>query len=106
MTVAINMNEVSASIAVYRFQAAIVDGLSDGKICGRRDEVISFPMFTGVEDDRVGVKPVLPDRRGPLLQIRKRLKARTNTLRAPCARRGQATSVLQARDGADTSPAA
>lgn len=51
MTVAANMNVVSASIAVYCSQARIIDGVSDGKISGARYKVICFQMLTGAGDD-------------------------------------------------------
>jgi hypothetical protein len=49
--VAVHMNAVSASIAVYRLQAKCCDGQSDGKICALRHEVIVYQMFTSAGDD-------------------------------------------------------
>jgi hypothetical protein len=41
----------SASIAVYRFEARVIDGESDGKIGASRSKVSVFRMIASAEDD-------------------------------------------------------
>jgi hypothetical protein len=49
--VAVTINAVSASIAVYRPQAKYCDGQSDGKICAFRGQVFVYQMLISAGDN-------------------------------------------------------